>query len=179
MRKVQPMRASRLIDQLTEAFDHLSWSGVAKILAVFGVLNLFWEVAQLPLYDIWYEATPAVITFAVLHCTAGDVLIGINSAIVAYLIVAGVYRSGTPPIWVLGMTLVVISVGYTAYSEWMNVYVWRSWSYSSLMPTVPPLMTGISPILQWVIVPMVTLAIARTLLHRRSRQSSSSEDRNT
>lgn len=161
------MRASRHFDQLTAAFDRLSWRGAAETLVAFGGLNLLWEVAQLPLYDIWYEATPGKITFAVLHCTVGDVLIGVNSAIVAFLIVAGVYRSRTPPLWVLGMTFGVISVGYTIYSEWLNVSVRGSWSYSSLMPTVPPLMTGLSPLLQWVIVPIVTLWIARTRLHRR------------
>lgn len=174
------MQASRLFDQLTAAFARLSWRGAAEVLAVFGGLNLLWEVAQLPLYDIWYEASPGRIAFSVLHCTVGDVLIGVNSAIVVFLIVVGVYRSRTPPRWVLVMTFVVISVGYTVYSEWLNVSVRRSWSYSSLMPTVPPFMTGLSPLLQWAIVPIVTLWIGRTRLHRHSRQpSSSSEDRKT
>jgi hypothetical protein len=173
------MRFSGLFDQLTAAFDGLSWKSVTKILVLFFGLNLVWEVAQLPLYDIWHEASPGRIAFAVLHCTVGDVLIGINSAIVAFLVVAGVYQSRTPPLWVVGLMFVVISVGYTVYSEWLNVSVRRSWGYSSLMPTVPPLMTGLSPLLQWIIVPIVTLRIARTQLHRHWRQPSSSEDRKT
>lgn len=137
------------------------------------------SVAQLPLYDIWYEASPGRITVALLHCTVGDVLMGFDSAIVALLIVTGACRSRNPPMWVLGMTVVAITVGYTFYSEWLNVSVRRSWSYSSMMPTIPPLMTGLSPLLQWVIVPVVTLGLAKSPLHRRWRQPSSCEGRRT
>ncbi len=173
------MQFPRLFAQLTAALEDLSFRSAVELLMVFAGLNFLWEVAQLPLYDIWYEASLGSIAFAVLHCTVGDVLIGINSAIVAFLVVAGVYQSRTPPLWVVGLMFVVISVGYTVYSEWLNVSVRRSWGYSSLMPTVPPLMTGLSPLLQWIIVPIVTLRIARTQLHRRWRQPSSSEDRKT
>ena len=41
-----------------------------------GALNLAWEVAQLPLYRLWQDATPAFKAYAVVHCTLGDVLIG-------------------------------------------------------------------------------------------------------
>jgi hypothetical protein len=40
------------------------------------VLNLVWEIAQLPLYTIWNDGTRTEIAFAVLHCTLGDILIG-------------------------------------------------------------------------------------------------------
>ena len=45
---------------------------------VFGLflLNLLWELLQLPLYTIWNTGTPREIVIAVLHCTAGDVSIG-------------------------------------------------------------------------------------------------------
>ena len=39
----------------------------------------------------------------------------------------------------------VLGVAYTIYSEWLNVSVRRSWAYSSLMPTVPFIGTGLSP----------------------------------
>jgi hypothetical protein len=38
-------------------------------------LHLVWEVAQLPLYTIWSTGTTLEILFAVIHCTAGDLLI--------------------------------------------------------------------------------------------------------
>src|SRR5260221_12364807 len=38
-------------------------------------LHLLWETAQLPLYTIWWTGTGLQILFAVIHCTAGDLLI--------------------------------------------------------------------------------------------------------
>ncbi len=37
--------------------------------------HLPWEVAQLPLYQVWLQQKTALIAFDVLHCTVGDVLI--------------------------------------------------------------------------------------------------------
>ena len=37
--------------------------------------HLAWEVAQLPLYTLWHTASPRLIAWAVLHCTAGDLAI--------------------------------------------------------------------------------------------------------
>ncbi len=56
--------------------------------------------------------------------------------------------------------------GYTIYSEYLNIAVRRAWGYSELMPTLPPLGTGLSPLLQWVVVPLVGFALMR----HRARQ---------
>ena len=45
-----------------------------------------------------------------------------------------------------------IGLAYTVYSEWLNVNVRRSWTYSDLMPVVPILGTGLAPLLQWLVV---------------------------
>ncbi len=52
-------------------------------------------------------------------------------------------------------------VAYTAISEWMNTVVRKSWAYSDLMPVVPVIGTGLSPLLQWVVVPLLALHFAR------------------
>ena len=48
-------------------------------------------------------------------------------------------------------------LAYTGYSEWLNAAVKRSWSYSDLMPAIPDLGIGLSPVLQWIVVPSVAL----------------------
>ena len=48
---------------------------------------------------------------------------------------------------------------YTAYSEWVNVYQIGSWGYAPDMPLVFGI--GVSPLLQWLVVPLVTLSILR------------------
>lgn len=109
-----------------------------------------------------------MIAQAVLHCTLGDVLIG-TVALVAALAVAG------SPAWpnenVVGVTvaIVIVAVNYTAYSEYVNTSVRKSWAYTEWMPTLPWLGTGLAPLAQWVVVPVLALAWA-------SRGSGSSKD---
>ena len=50
---------------------------------------------------------------------------------------------------------------YTVFSEWLNVEVRGSWAYLDLMPTIPLLGTGVTPILQWLVVPAVAFWWAR------------------
>jgi len=115
--------------------------------------NLVWEIAQLPLYTIWYEGSPGEIAFAVAHCTGGDILIAGASLLLALLIAAR-------PNWpeetygrVAALT-VAFAVPYTVFSEWLNTEVRGSWAYSELMPVVPVLDAGLSPLAQWIVIPI-------------------------
>ncbi len=47
----------------------------------------------------------------------------------------------------------------TVAPEWLNVHVWRRWAYGEDMPVV--LGVGLTPLLLWVIVPLLTLWLAR------------------
>ena len=115
-----------------------------------GLFNLGWEVVQLPLYTLWRDESPAFITFAVLHCTAGDVLISAISLLVARIVVGG--RQWPEQSYMqVALTAIAIGVVYTVYSEWSNTVVTRSWAYSALMPTLWGI--GLSPLLQWVLIP--------------------------
>ncbi|MGH8690465.1 MAG: hypothetical protein ACREUS_05490 [Burkholderiales bacterium] len=51
---------------------------------------------------------------------------------------------------------------YTALSEWTNTTLFR-WSYSELMPTIAfgGGEIGLSPLLQWLVVPALSLYLAR------------------
>ena len=123
--------------------------------------NLIWETAQLPLYTIWQEGTVRDLAIAVLHCTAGDVLIA-TASIVAGLLVTGhdwpdrldAYRR-------VALAAIAIGVTYTVFSEWLNIVVRRSWAYSELMPVIPLVGAGLSPALQWMVVPLAGFWFAR------------------
>ncbi len=139
------------------------WLAVLRIyLASSGVLHLAWEVAQLPLYTIWRTGSAGEITFAVLHCTAGDVMIA-TLVLVAALVAFG--RANWPASGFRPVVAAILSLGvsYTVYSEWINTVVRKSWAYGELMPTLPVLGTGLSPLLQWLIVPAVALWSAARL----------------
>lgn len=131
----------------------------------FVALNLGWEIVQLPLYTIWHDASAGYLAFAVLHCTAGDLLIG--SAALALALLAT--RAGAPSQWPWpGVMLITttIGVGYTFVSEWMNTSIKQSWSYSNLMPAfdIGSVTVGLSPVAQWLVLPTLALTIARRSL---------------
>lgn len=126
--------------------------------------HLVWETLQISLYTIWRDGTAVEIAFAIAHCTGGDVMIAAASLVPALLIVG--WRS-----WLEGRGAAFISIvvaggmAYTVISEWRNVEVLRSWAYTDLMPRLPWLGTGLSPLLQWLIVPSVVLWWVRNI-HR-------------
>ena len=132
-----------------------------RYLVGLAVLHLFWEVIQLPLYSIWSESVGKQV-FAVLHCTVGDVMIAALALLTVLAVLApfDLHRPNSQAVWLL---VLIVGLGYTVYSEWFNVSVKRSWAYGPLMPTVPLIGTGLSPLLQWIIVPavVVRMAVAR------------------
>ena len=142
------------------------WLAGLRIYLAFTMgLHVIWEVAQLPLYTIWNTASPQGIAFAVFHCTVGDMMIATLSLILALVC----FGSPTWPrarfIPVMGATL-AIGIGYTIYSEYLNTVVRKAWAYSELMPTLPSLGTGLSPLLQWVVVPVIGFAVMRRWVRR-------------
>jgi hypothetical protein len=137
------------------------------VLAV-AIYNLAWETAQLPLYTLRKNGTSWQIIFAVLHCTAGDVLIAIGALFVALLAV-GV--PGWPETRIARTAFATLAAGlcYTVYSEYLNTTIRNAWAYSDLMPTLPWLGTGLAPLAQWIVVPSLSLAYAARLPAGQSR----------
>ncbi len=132
-----------------------------RFFATLGLLNLIWEAAQIPFYSIWQDGTWSEIVFAVAHCTAGDVLIGIFSATGA-VFMAGIQWPRDPRTsLIFSGYFIGFGLSYTVFSEWLNVAFRKSWAYSPLMPVIPPLDTGLLPVLQWVVVPMLVLWLNR------------------
>lgn len=118
---------------------------------------MVWEVAQLPLYTIWSTGSPQEIAFTVLHCTAGDLMIvslTLGLALVCFGGPAWPHERFLPVM----LATLAIGIGYTVYSEWQNTVVRKAWAYSEFMPTLPPFGTGLSPLLQWIVVPMFGFA---------------------
>jgi hypothetical protein len=121
--------------------------------------DLAWEAAHLPLYTIWRTGTPGEQAFAVVHCTGGDLLIALACLALALVLVG-------EPAWparahrrVAALTI-GFGVAYTVFSERLNIVVRQTWAYSDFMPVVPVIGTGLSPLLQWVVVPLLALRFA-------------------
>jgi hypothetical protein len=125
------------------------------------LLNLAWEIAQLPLYALWTEATPSYMAFAVLHCTAGDILIG-TSALALVLTVTAEQELARWRWTRVAVLTALAGTAFTAFSEWRNATVLGNWAYSELMPTLEAsgVEIGVSPLAQWIVLPPLALYLA-------------------
>ena len=139
----------------TGAAPGRDWLGaLRRYFAFAAIAHLVWESAHLPLYTIWLTGTPGELIFAAVHCTGGDILITL-STIMLSLCVFG--SADWPRIrWhrVLGGA-VIFGVAYTIFSEWLNIELREAWAYREIMPVIPMIDAGLSPILQWIVIPVV------------------------
>ena len=163
--RVLGMRSSipTLFHDLCDRAQSINGNGLSvlrRYLIFVAVANLVWEVLQLPLYTIWREAEAGTILFAVAHCTAGDILI---STAVLVMALAVVRNSAWPDDGYrqVAMLTIAIGLGYTVFSEWLNTEIRHSWTYTEFMPTLPIMGTGISPLAQWAVIPLVAFWWAR------------------
>ena len=128
------------------------------------LLHLIWEVGQLPLYTIWTERDAFGIALAVAHCTLGDMIIAGGT----FLVAAAVTRAWN---WTLsrpclGAAIAIpAGIAYTAFSEWRNVLALGAWAYAESMPQVFGI--GLSPLLQWLVVPSAALFLLRAFEKHR------------
>lgn len=143
-----------------------AWSFILlRYLPRLALLSLGWEIAHLPLYTIWREGSPQWIAYAVAHCTVGDVLIGVATLLPALVLA----RAGEPARWPVARIAtfaIVLGVAYTVLSERINI-AQGNWAYSPWMPVLPGIEMGLSPLLQWVVVPLAALHWARRQASRR------------
>jgi hypothetical protein len=130
-----------------------------RYLGVSLVGHFMWENLQLPLYTLWTTGTFGQKAFAVVHCTIGDGMIASLTVLIALALFGHALWPRAHAARVCAVT-VGLGSAYTFYSEWMNTSVRGSWAYSDLMPIVPVAGTGLSPLLQWIVVPALALGFA-------------------
>lgn len=66
------------------------------------------------------------------------------------------------------VTALAVGLGYTVFSEWWNVDVRGAWAYAEAMPVLPVTGTGLSPLLQWVVVPLAAHRLAMAVQDGRA-----------
>ncbi len=143
-----------------------TWWIPVSVLACFSfLLHFLWEMLQVPLYaDMARMAHWSGIVVCA-KATAGDVVI----ALAAYATAAGFARTWH---WRASRahvaTYLAMGVIITVVLEGLNVYLWHRWAYAPAMPLV--LGIGVSPLLQWVIVPPLALWLMQRHVAGRSRR---------
>ena len=130
------------------------WSALAFI------LNLLWEIGHVRLYTIGMQADSLRIAQAVFHCSLGDVVIALAMFALAGILLR---RADWPALrpWTGGVIVVIGAMAFTAWSEWYNVYRAGNWGYTASMPMIFGI--GISPLLQWLILPPMMVGAFRFL----------------
>jgi hypothetical protein len=129
--------------------------------AVFSfLLHFVWEFIQAPTYAGMVEMNH---WDGIKLCTAatfGDV----GFALTAFWVTSLVARSRR---WIFEPSalqlLVFLGVGIalTVGFEYYYTTISLRWTYSDLMPRVPPFGTGLSPLLQWIVIPLLVVWFVR------------------
>lgn len=135
------------------------------------LLNFFWEIQQMPFYQIPAEFSHLDIIRNCTLATIGD--IGISIA--AFWTVAAISKSRQwfhhPSRWQIN-SFILVGVVITVVFEALATGVLNKWKYAALMPTLPFLGTGLLPLFQWVLIPPIILWFVKRQLsaprHRRS-----------
>lgn len=146
----------------------LTWTPEFNVALFALLLNYPWEFLQVPLYERMPQAPHWEAIKACSRAAAGDAVI----ALAAYWAVAVWLRSRD---WVLkptlAATLAFMGLGVlitTALERLAVAGLWvERWSYSALMPVVPGLGVGLSPMMQWLVLPPLVLWLVRRQLASR------------
>lgn len=124
------------------------------------LLNLSWEIAHVRLYTIWSSKDAGAIAWALFHCTLGDILIALAIFAFAGIVLRSADWPSSRP-WTGSILVVIGAMAFTVWSEWYNVYLAGNWGYTASMPMIFGI--GISPLLQWLILPPVLVGACRKL----------------
>ena len=142
----------------TDVADKKWWQPWSALTLFFFLLHFLWEMLQVPLYEGMASAPHWQAIRVCFTATVGDVAI----ALIAYLSVAigaDDRQWLARPSAMRVASYVAVGLAITVVLEFLNVYVWRRWGYASAMPLV--LGFGVSPLVQWIAVPVMALWLAR------------------
>lgn len=151
------------IRRMTASPEPASLADALRQAVTYAVVTLpmfaLWELAHAPLYTLWIDAGPAAAWQAALHCTLGDAVIAFACALAAALLARAMPWFGrahrTEALIVATGLLTTIAI------EWISTQWLGRWTYRESMPVDPILGIGLSPLAQWIVVPVVALWILR------------------
>lgn len=127
------------------------------------LLHFVWEMWQIPFYEDMLEASHWSAVIQCTRATFGDGVI----AIAAYSVSAIVVRDAAWlycrkfRTWTLYLLIGLLA---TVLIEFLSTEVYDRWQYSDSMPIVPILNTGVTPLLQWAVLPPIYLWMSAVFL---------------
>lgn len=136
---------------------------IVRVAVLALLFNVVWELVQGPLYE-GYTYNPGHITFCVLAAVADGIMV-----LLLYFGLALIFKS---VLWVQNVSftrlLLVMLIGGTGaiLSEKRHLEA-GSWAYSASMPVIPIVEAGLSPVLQFTILPVIIYLISSHLAKPR------------
>lgn len=140
----------------------LTWQPEFNVALFALLLNFPWEFLQGPLFAGMVDARHGDALKTCSRATVGDALI----MLAAYAAVAVVARSRR---WIRApsrpqlLLFVAVGLSITVVIERLALQgVWiDAWSYAPAMPIVPGIGIGLSPVLQWIVLPLAVAWLVR------------------
>ncbi len=135
------------------------------ILIIGFLLNLIWEVAQMPLYETGTD-TLSSLAFCALASVADALMVLLLYYLIAY--------AASNSFWIARVSgwqavAIMLTGGAGAILAELRHLSAGSWSYSQLMPLIPILKVGLSPVLQFMILPMLVYYLSFKLVQRSNQ----------
>ena len=136
------------------------------ILALAFVLDFLWEMAQMPLFKNM-PFTGRTTLFCALATIADCIMV-----LLLYLGFGLIYKD---PMWfrkpdILPVLFLIIAGGVGAVLAERQHLFEGNWAYNSYMPLVPVVDVGLSPILQFMVLPATIYYVASAILGRKERK---------
>ncbi len=134
-----------------KATNRSAFNSLILMITVFAFfLNLIWELLQMPLYD-----SASFTINHITYCALGSVA----DAIMVLLLYFGFALIFKTPFWIHPLkgqriVILVFTGGIGAALSEMRHLSLGNWAYSDLMPLIPIINVGISPVLQFMILPV-------------------------
>ena len=123
-------------------------------------LHFVWEFVQVPTYTGMAEMAHWEAIKLCLSATIGDVGFALTAFWTASLVVRSrdwILRPTRVPVAIFVAVGILLTIGFEYY--YTNISL--RWTYSELMPLVPPFGTGLSPLLQWLVIPPLVVWLTR------------------
>lgn len=130
-------------------------------LAGFGfLLHFAWEMMQVPWFEGMTEASHGAVVWLCTRAALGDVVIALAAFWVACLVARGrqwIMQARRRPLLVMLLTGVVVTLAF----EWLATGPLERWQYAGEMPVVPVVGVGLTPLLQWLLLPPLMVWLSR------------------
>lgn len=124
------------------------------------VFHFIWELLQIPTYAGMAQLDHWTGVLVCTQATLGDAAFALTAFWITSIAARSRRWMSMPTTWHV-LSYLSVGIGLTIGFEYYYTRITHRWTYSELMPLVPPFGTGLSPLVQWVVVPLLVLFVVR------------------